>query len=39
MIVAQNAAEKMPFDQIGKFVAADFHQLPQPQAILAQQKI
>lgn len=31
--IAQNAAEKKPYDQFGKFVAAELRQLPKRQAI------
>lgn len=37
--IAQNAAEDKPYDQFGKFVAAELHQLSQQQAILLQQEI
>lgn len=37
--IAQNAAEEKPYDQFGKFVAAELRQLPQRQAILLQQEI
>ena len=37
--IAQNAAEEKPYDQFGKFVAAELHHLPQRQAILLQQEI
>jgi hypothetical protein len=37
--IAQNAAEDKPYDQFGKYVAAELRQLPQRQAILLQQEI
>lgn len=37
--IEQNAAEEKPYDQFGKFVAAELCQLPQQQAILLQQEI
>ncbi|KAJ8878707.1 hypothetical protein PR048_019292 [Dryococelus australis] len=37
--IAQNAAEEKPYDEFGKFVAAELRQLPQRQAILLQQEI
>ncbi|KAJ8886518.1 hypothetical protein PR048_012729 [Dryococelus australis] len=37
--IAQNAAEEKPYDQLGKFVAAELRQLPQRKAILLQKEI
>ena len=37
--IAQNAVEDKPYDQFGKYVAAELRQLPQQQAILLQQEI
>lgn len=37
--IAQNAVEDKPYDQFGKYVAAELRQLPQRQAILLQQEI
>jgi hypothetical protein len=37
--IAQNAVEDKPYDQLGKYVAAELRQLPQRQAILLQQEI
>jgi len=36
---AQSAAEEKPYDQFGKYIAAQPRQLPQRQAILLQQEI
>ena len=37
--IAQNAVEDKPYDQFGRYVAAELRQLPQRQAILLQQEI
>ena len=37
--IAQSAAEEKPYDQFGKYIAAQPRQLPQRQAILLQQEI
>ena len=37
--IAQNAVQDKPYDQFGKYVAAELRQLPQRQAILLQQEI
>ncbi|XP_053691489.1 uncharacterized protein LOC128740002 [Sabethes cyaneus] len=37
--IAQNATEEKPYDQFGKFIAAELRQLPERQAVLLQQEI
>ena len=37
--IAQSAAKEKPYNQFGKYVAAELRQLPQHQAILLQQEI
>lgn len=37
--IAHNAAEENPYDQFGKYVAAELRQLPQRPAIFLQQEI
>ena len=37
--IAQSAAKEKPYDQFGKYVAAELRQLPQRQTILLQQEI